>query len=148
MTHKDAGGYAAKHAAGTVVEEKLAEAIRDKVVQGKISCAQAEKISARLGVNLNEVGAAVDLLEIRINGCQLGLFGYPKEKFPGGKTVEAAQEVAPDVEAAIRGRLVEGSLSCKAAWDIAAEKGMAKLAVASACENLKIRIRPCQLGAF
>jgi len=148
MTHKDAGGYAAKHASGTVVEEKLAAAIRDNSVQGKIACAQAEMISAKLGVKLIEVGVAVDLLEVRIKNCQLGLFGFPKEKFPGGKTVAPAKVVAPDIEAAIRARLVEEKLSCKSAWEIAAEKGMSKMAVSEACENLKIRIKPCQLGAF
>jgi len=148
MTHADAGGYAAKHPSGMVVEEKLAKAVRDEAVQGKIACAQAERISANLGISLKEVGVAADLLEIRIKNCQLGLFGYPKDKFPGGKTVEPAKEVMPDMEAAIRARLVEGKLSCKAAWDIAAERTLSKMAVSAACENLKIRIKPCQLGAF
>src|SRR3989339_28691 len=144
MTHKDAGRYAAKWDSGTVIDERVAEAIRDKTVQGEIACAQAEMISAKLWVNLNEVGVAIDLMEIRIMSCQLGLFGYPKEKFPRGRTVEPAKEVAPDIEAAIRGRLVEGRLPCKSAWEIAAERGMSKIAVSAACENLEIRIKPCQ----
>jgi hypothetical protein len=97
---------------------------------------------------LSEVGVAVDFLETRITKCQLGLFGYPRERFPEGRAVEAAEEASPDIEAAIRGCLVEGRLPCKSAWEIAAERGIPKMAVAAACEKLKIRVKPCQLGAF
>jgi hypothetical protein len=148
MTHEDAGKYAAKRAPGTVVDETLAVAVRDKTIREEIACAQAEEISAKLGLTLGEVGAAADLLETRITKCQLGLFGYPKEKFPEGRAVGAAEEVSPDIEAAIRGRLVGGRLPCKSAWDIAAERGLPRMAVSAACEKLKIRVKPCQLGSF
>jgi hypothetical protein len=148
MAHEDAGHYAAKRDAKTAVDGRLAEAIRAETGQGEIGCAQAELISGQLGIDLGEVGAAIDRLEIRIKNCQLGLFGYPKDKFPAGRAVSPAPEVAPALEAAIRSRLVEGRLPCGSAWEIAAGQGLPKMAVAAACENLKIRVKPCQLGAF
>ena len=82
-------------------------------------------------------------MELRIGRCQLGLFGYPE-----GKAVYPAAAVAPDLDAAIRGRLADGRLHCKAAWEIAAERKLARMEVSYACETLKIRIKHCQLGAF
>lgn len=143
MTHSDAGRYSAKHVPGGIPDERIADAIREKTEGGEIACAEAERMGAALNVPLAEIGRTLDLLELRISRCQLGLFGYPE-----GKAVHPAAAVAPDFEAAIRGRLAEGRLPCKAAWEIAAERRISRMEVSSACETLKIRIKPCQLGAF
>jgi hypothetical protein len=148
MTHEDAGHYAEKHPRRATVDPGLADEIKKKATNGEIACAQAEKISKTAGLTMEDVGAAIDLLEIRLKGCQLGLFGYPKEKFPGGRAVAEAKAVSPDLENVLRGRLVAGRLPCKAAWAIASERGMTKMDVSAACEKLKIRVKPCQLGAF
>jgi len=142
MTHADTGRYSAKHAPGESPDKKIAGAVRQKAVEGELACAEAEQIGAALGVPLAEIGRTLDLLELRINRCQLGLFGYP-----GGKDLHPAA-VDPELEAAIRGRLAGGRLPCKAAWEIAAERKVARMKVSSACETLKIKIKPCQLGAF
>jgi hypothetical protein len=143
MTHSDEGRYAAKHAPGGTPDERIARAIREKVKEGELACAEAEGIGVALNVSLAEIGRTLDLLELRIDRCQLGLFGYPE-----GKAIRPAAAVDPDFEAAIRGRLADGRLPCKAAWEIAAERKVARMEVSFACEALKIRIRPCQLGAF
>jgi len=148
MAHEDAGKYAEKHAPGRVVEEGLASEITEKAVNGEIGCAQAEAIALRQGLGMEDVGVALDLMEIRLKGCQLGLFGYPKDRFPEGRSVVPASDVSPGVETALRSRLVADRLPCKAAWEIAAELDMPKMAVSAACERLKIRVKPCQLGAF
>ncbi len=144
MAHSDAGRYAAKHGPGGNPDEKIAKAIRGKVQEGKLGCAEAERIGAQIGVPLAEVGRTLDLLEIRICACQLGLFGYA----PEGKAVQPAKTVAPELEGAIRGRLADGKLPCAAAWEIAAGLKIPRMKASSACEALKIRIKPCQLGAF
>jgi hypothetical protein len=145
MTHSDAGRYAAKHGKGGSLDEKIAGAVRTKVAAGELACAAAERISGELGVAMAEVGRTADLLEIRIGGCQLGLFGYDA---PGGRIVRPAERVEPALEAAIRGRLSGGRLPCIAAWEIAADRKIPRLNVSSACEKLKIKVKPCQLGAF
>lgn len=144
MTHSDAGRYAAKHAPGGSPDEKIAGAVRKKVVEGELPCAEAERIGAALGVTLEEVGRTLDLLELRIGRCQLGLFGYGPER----KAVKPSSSVAPDLEEAIRGRLADGRLPCKAAWEIAGGLRITRMEVSAACETKKIRIKPCQLGAF
>lgn len=144
MTHRDAGRYAAKHAPGASPDEKIAAAVRKKAEEGELACADAERIGAELGTELAEIGRTLDLLEIRIGRCQLGLFGYGKE----GKGVRPADRVDPALAEAIRRGLSEGRLPCAAAWKIAAEGNIPRMKVAAACEALDIRIKPCQLGAF
>ena len=146
MTHADKGRYAAKHGTDKGPDEKIAAAVRLKVQEGRLACGDAEKISADLGTAMAEVGRTLDLLEIRIDRCQLGLFGFPGQE--KGKGVRPADQVAPELEAAIRGRLAGGRLPCTAAWKIAAEMKIPRMAVSAACEALKLKVKPCQLGAF
>jgi hypothetical protein len=146
MTHSDAGRYAAKHGKAGSPDEKIAAAVRATIAGGELACAAAERISGELGVTMAEVGRTADLLEIRIGRCQLGLFGYDA---PGGRIVQPAEGgVEPGLEAAIRGRLANGRLPCEAAWKIAADRKIPRLDVSSASETLKIKVKPCQLGAF
>ncbi|MBU2054447.1 MAG: hypothetical protein KJ936_04870 [Proteobacteria bacterium] len=144
MTHRDAGRYAAKHEPGVSPDEKIAAAVRKKAGEGELACGDAERIGAELGAALAEVGRTLDLLEIRIGRCQLGLFGYGKER----KAVHPADQVDPALAEAIRRGLSEGRLPCAAAWKIAAEGNIPRMKVAAACEALNVRIKPCQLGAF
>jgi len=144
MTHSNAGRYADKHAPGRSPDEKIAEAVRSQAKEGELACADAEQIGAEQGATMAEVGRTLDLLEVRINRCQLGLFGYAVEK----KTVRPDNTVAPELEKDIRRRLSDGRLPCAAAWEIAAERKIPRMKVSSACEALKIKIKPCQLGAF
>jgi hypothetical protein len=144
MTHKNTGNYAAKHKKGLKVNEKMAEAIKRKVVKGEMACGDANRIAGSMKIDLKEVGVALDLMEIRIAKCQLGLFGHSKNDKP----IKPAKIIKTDMEEAIREALVDGRLSCKAAWDIAARFGVPKVRIASLCEAFKIKIKPCQLGAF
>lgn len=144
MTHEDAGHYAAKHPKGTKVSEVLLEAVKETASQGKISCAQAFKIVRTCEVEPLEVGMAVDMLEIKLEKCQLGLFGYGSRK----RIVEPAAQIDEPIKKAIEESLVNGRLSCAAGWDIAVRFGRPKMDVAAICEALSIKISPCQLGSF
>ncbi len=94
MTHEDAGHYAAKHSKETVLDERIAGEIRKTIKDGKVSCAAAHRIAEELGVTPAEVGVTIDLLEARIERCQLGLYGYS----PKRRIVEAAEAVSPELE--------------------------------------------------
>jgi hypothetical protein len=50
--------------------------------------------------------------------------------------------------AAINASLIDGRLPCLAAWEIAKRFGVAKAMISAACEAMKVKISPCQLGAF
>jgi len=143
MAHEDKGKYFKKHPAGTTVSDKLKEAVQKSAKNNNISCKAAEKIASAAGFSLGDVGVAIDILNVNIAQCQLGLFGLD-----GKQKVPPAPSVAPDLEAAIRKALVNGRLSCAAAWAIAGQLGVKRLEVGAACENLKIKVKPCQLGAF
>ena len=144
MTHHDAGHYKAKHPAGRKLNEAAAAAVREKAGDGRISCAEAARIAGRLKIGMPDVGETIDLLEIHLEKCQLGLFGYSPEKI----IVKPAAKVEPDLADAIRGALVKGRLPCAAAWEIAARTGKSRMEVSAACEALKVKVKPCQLGAF
>ena len=144
MTYQDRGHYSKKHPAHRKVDEKIASAVKEHTSEGEISCASAFRVVKNLEVEPSEVGFTIDVLEITIVKCQLGLYGYRPQK----KIVKPAETVSSDLEEAIRNALVNGRLPCSASWEIAERFGLAKMAVSSACEALEIKVTPCQLGAF
>jgi hypothetical protein len=147
MTHEDAGRYAAKHPPGTTLNEQIAKAIRAKSPRGTLACGAGEKISKDLNVKTSEVGITADLLEIKINKCQLGLFGWG-EKPNHGKDIQAADSVSVEIKSALDKAAENGSVTCSALWRVAEKLGAKRKVVAAACDTLKLKIRECQLGVF
>ncbi len=144
MAHEDAGDYSKKHGPGEEPNPQVAEAVSEAAEAGRIACARVFAIASRLGVSPAEAGKTVDLLKIKLAGCQLGLFGHP----PGKSILKPAEKVSPELEAVIRDRLAGGRLPCVEAWRIAEELNLRKIEVSCAAEALGIKIKPCQLGAF
>lgn len=144
MTHNQAGNYKSKHPVDIKIDERISPALSRSVKDGEVGCADAWRIATELGVPMSEVGVGMDLMEIRIKRCMLGLFGYPEGKV----AVKPAAAASPQLEADIRASLVNGRLPCKTAWDIADRLKISKLEVSSACEAMGIKVKPCQLGAF
>jgi hypothetical protein len=132
---------------GRPVDSVLAAALDGAALEGKVACADAEEVARKLEVPLAEVGEALDARELHIVKCQLGLFGFGTSR-PHGGVVQPMPDVPPDLEAAVRAALVDGRLPCVAAWEIAEKRGIGRIEVAEACEALRIKIKPCQLGAF
>ena len=126
--------------------EELESAIREALFEDKIPCARAFAVSEERGVSPRLVGREATRLGIRISRCQLGLFGY--DDLGEKRIVKPAEEVSAELKAEITSRLVAGKLSCTAAWEIASEFKLSRLAVSSAVEALKIRFSDCQLGCF
>lgn len=125
------------------VAPALQKALNRRAPEGRLPCALAFEAAAELKRPPAEIGRAMDRLGLRIVKCQLGLFGYAPEK----KIVRPAA-AGPELEAAIHARLDAGTLACREAWEIARALGVPKMGVSAACETLKIKIKPCQLGAF
>jgi hypothetical protein len=144
MGHAHRGHYAAKHAVGTSLNPQIAALIKQYAADDKITCADAHKIAQALQVSPAEVGVTLDLLEIRISQCQLGLFGYGPQK----RIVQAAEQVSPELQAAIAEAQKDRRVSCLSAWKIAEQFGITRMAVAATCEALQLKIMACQLGAF
>ncbi len=144
MTHEDAGHYAAKHSKGAQADPNVVEQVRQKLSENHISCAAAHAVAADLSIAPSYVGMTIDLLEARIVKCQMGLFGYSPQK----NIVTPADSVSPELKNAIETELTDSRISCEHCWEIASKQGIKKLDVASACESLGVKVKPCQLGAF
>ena len=144
MKKKSRQGYAAKHDASVILDGALAEALKTEVEDGGVSCQNAHAIAGRQNKSPRESGTVLDLLNLRIVRCQLGLFGYAPRK----RIVQPAATIDPELAHELQAALENGRLRCQAAWSIAARRQIPRLAVAETCEALNIKIGDCQLGAF
>ncbi len=144
MAHEDAGHYAGKHPEGTRMDPEIADAVRSAARDGKVGCAAAHAIARELDVEPEQVGVTIDLLEYRIERCQLGLFGYGLKK----GIVEPADPVDPDLKQAVEEAAPGNRITCAACWEIAKRFNRPKMAVAAVCEALSVKIKKCQLGSF
>ncbi|MFH1491532.1 MAG: hypothetical protein ABII06_21695 [Pseudomonadota bacterium] len=144
MTREDKGHYALKHSPDRKPDQQIIDAVKKRISDGTLSCAEAFSIAEELNTLPEEIGVTLDLLEIRIVKCQLGLHGYKTH----GKKLDPVETVAPELEEAVRKGLVNDRLPCASAWKISGELGLGKMEVSSACEALKVKISSCQLGAF
>ena len=136
--------FAQKHPSDSEPDPRIVSALKQRAIADGVPCAVAFKIASDLDVVPSLVGKTVDLLEMRLKKCQLGLFGYE----PNKRIVKPAETVSAELEGAIRKELSKERLPCKKAWGIAKRLGITKMGVSSACEKLGIKINTCQLGAF
>ena len=141
---KDKRHFAAKHPKETKLNSQIAMAIKEKISDGRITCAASHKIAYDLQVAPAEVGVTVDLLENRLSKCQMGLFGYRPQK----RIVNPAKIISPEMKEAIKNELVDSRISCESCWKISKRLGVSKIKVSEACEKLEIKITQCRLGAF
>ena len=144
MTHLDKGKFFEKHPKDSKIDGDLKKEIIGQVKDNNISCKKAEEIAGEKEMAIAEIGKAIDILNINIVECQLGLFGYGEVK----KIVQPAKEVTPQLKENITIALKDGRLPCAAAWKIAGKLNIPRMRVCAACEALQIKIKPCQLGAF
>ena len=126
------------------LENSLKELIISKSKKGRLPCEKAFEIALIIKVMPAIVGYMADKLNIRFAKCQLGLFGYKPQK----KILKPASNINSDIIALIEKKQKEHCISCKNIWEIASLSETSKINVASLCERLKLKIKPCQLGAF
>lgn len=55
-------------------QEKVIKAIQEAVREGKLSCADAHALAARMNITLQEIGVLCNRLKIKVSACQLGCF--------------------------------------------------------------------------
>ena len=127
-----------------VIDSRLRPALEAASSQRRITCTAAFALSAKLNLSPVHIGRATDFMGLKLCECQLGLFGYKPEK----SIVPTLSSVPSDLEKAISKQLCSNCLPCQSAWQIADERGIEKVEVSAACNALKIKIKPCQLGAF
>ena len=138
--------FALKHAQGSEPSATLQQLLtmRPKTDKKEISCALAMQLAKSAKISPAEVGRSLDILEYRINLCQLGLFGHK----PVSKIMAPAKpnpEIADTIKATLK---ADGFLTCIQIWELAKTFKLPKMTTASYCAYFKVKIRPCQLGAF
>jgi hypothetical protein len=57
-----------------LMNDKVAEEIRKKAVNGRLPCPAARKIAQELSVSFREIGKTADQLKVKITDCELGCF--------------------------------------------------------------------------
>ncbi len=146
MGHDDAPFFSKKHPAGETADPSAAEAVRVKAGPDGVACASAFKVAADLDISPAEVGKTIDLLDLKLTRCQLGLFGYPGQRMVFEPVT--LESIPAGLKAAIAESLENGRLPCQGAWRIAERLGLKKMEVAAAADSMGVKIKPCQLGAF
>lgn len=144
MALREGKRFADKHDSNVKPDGLITSEILKYSPNAKISCNDAFKVAKSLGVSANLVGMNADLIDVKLIKCQLGLFGYRTRK----NIVKPQTQVHPDLKNAILDARINGKLACKTAWEISTRFNVPKMTVSGACEALKIKIKPCQLGAF
>ena len=121
----------------------IVEILKSASTDNKLSCAKTFELINKYSFFPDIAGLTMNEHKIKINVCQLGLFGYPE-----GKNIPVCETVSDTLKDKILDQLEDGKLPCAAAWNIANEMKIKKMGVAAASEKLGIKINKCQLGAF
>lgn len=152
MTHEDAGKYSQKHPADRKINENLKKIVIEKSSNKTIRCNDAHDIAAAAGCAPEEVGFVIDMLELRLTHCTLGLFGYPDEKPVMTPPQKSNKNIIDALDKAVKENPVpEGKkqfVTCKQAWNIADQLQVGRLTVSREAESRGYKIKVCQLGAF
>lgn len=123
---------------------RLEQELKASLVDGKLPCAVAFQIAAKLKVSRRQVGEAANALRVRVVDCQLGCFQVRKATHEDIRGIKVAEALAQKVQAAA----ADGFLPCPAAFKVAGKLKVAPKDVGDAATALKIRIVRCQLGCF
>jgi len=144
MTGDHKTDYSKKHSSGKTIDPAIETEVNRYKIDRELPCVRAFEIAKKNNVGPEDVGIALDQLNIRLTKCQLGLFGYKPQK----KIVKKLDSVDQALAKEIKGAMNNHRVSCENIWAIASRLGIRKITVSSACESMGIKIKPCQLGAF
>jgi hypothetical protein len=130
------------------MDERIHKAILQRLDGGKLPCAEAHAVARAFEVDPLTVGQTADAAGIRINRCQLGLFGYGPKAQGKHKIVHAMDSVPENLAARLRAASTDGGITCTAIWAIADAFGITRLEASSAVEAMGLKVSRCQLGCF
>ena len=109
MTRSSKKSFSEKHGPSQKPDGFIQKELIKRAKGNVIACAVAFDIAKLLNVLPGRVGRNVDLMNIRLEKCQLGLFGYPAKN----KIVEPVADIDPKLSEAIRQSLVNDRLPCR-----------------------------------
>lgn len=103
---------------------------------GKINCLDAFKLAKELNIASSEIAELTKKYDIKIDNCELGVFG--NHKF-GDKRDDIYEKLSLKTND-------KKQVECKVAWEIAKEFSLNK--VGSTTKKSDIEVVYCQLGCF
>ena len=130
------------------MDEKLNQAMQDRLKDGRLACNQSFAIARTLNIEPLTVGLAANETGIRISSCQLGLFGYGPKAEGKHKIVHAMDEVPERLAARLRAAAEGENITCTAVWAVADGLGYKRIEASSAVEAMGLKVSRCQLGCF
>jgi hypothetical protein len=130
------------------MDERLRQAMLERLEDGKLPCNQAHAIAQIVDVEPLTVGFAANEAEIRISRCQLGLFGYGPKAEGKHKIVQAMDDVPERLAARLRAAADGGNITCTDVWRAADGLGFKRIEASSAVEAMGLKVSRCQLGCF
>jgi hypothetical protein len=130
------------------MDEKLRQAIDERLEEGRLPCNQAFAIASIQGLDPLTVGFAANDLDIRVARCQLGLFGYGPKAEGKHKIVQAMDNVPERLSARLREASEDGNITCAALWQVADSLGYKRIESSAAAEAIGLKVSRCQLGCF
>ncbi len=131
-----------------VVDDHAKVLLLKKSKDSIMACAMAFDCADILNQTRQKTGIFLDKLHIRLDKCQLGLFGYGGDKMKGKKFLELTDSESIQIKSIIEGNVKDGIVTCSEIWDLAEESGTGKKKISTYCEKNGIKIKGCQLGAF
>lgn len=130
------------------MDEKLMQALRDRLEDGRLPCNQAFAVAQTLGIDPLTVGMTANEAGIRVSRCQLGLFGYGPKAQGKHKIVRPMDEVPERLAARLRAEAEGDGITCTAVWKAADGLGFKRIEASSAVEAMGLKVSRCQLGCF
>jgi len=138
--------FAEKHGNSINLNAAIKDEITKLMKGGAIFCDDAFRIADKLDIPREKVGVTADLMNCKLTGCQLGLFGFkPQNKGSDHLLPEPEKDALKSI---IMSELINSRLTCRKAWEIASLHKVYKTTVTGLCDEMKIKITQCQLGAF
>ena len=124
----------------------ITQVLESYLVSERLPCMLAHYAAGKLGITAREVGDAADNSDTRISRCQLGLFGF--EEFGEKRFTGCVAVIPSELREAIASSASANAVPCIEAWQIADDRGLPRLLVGSAANEMGIQISRCQLGCF
>lgn len=130
------------------MDERIHQAMTERLHDGQLPCNQAFAIAQILGVEPLVVGLAANDAGIRISRCQLGLFGYGPKAEGKHKIVHPMEDVPERLAARLRAAADGEKITCEAVWNAADGLGFKRIEASSAVEAMGLKVSRCQLACF
>jgi len=131
-----------------IIDTHAKDLLQEKTKNGIMACATAFDCTKKLNQTRQKTGIYLDILEIRLEKCQIGLFGHGGEKEKGKKFLKLTDTEKKEIKSILDDNMKNDFITCSEIWALAEKTGTKRMKISTCCEESGIKIKGCQLGAF